>query len=80
VLISGFNFLVPSDTAMELLREINVENKQGPTDEYFRKGMELYWGKKYSQAMEQFEVVLRLCPGHRYAQEYIIECQKELVK
>ena len=28
VLISGFNFLVPSDTAMELLREINVENKQ----------------------------------------------------
>ncbi len=73
--LAGFNFLVPSNIAADLLREINVENKHGLTDEHYRRAMVYYYAERYAEALEEFETVLNLCPGHPYAQDFITICQ-----
>jgi len=76
--LAGFNFLVPSNIAADLLREINVENKQGLADEHYRMAMVYYYAERYAEALEEFETVLNLCPGHPYAQDFITLCQGKM--
>ena len=78
--IPGFNFLVPSNTAMDFLREINVDNKHGLADEHYRRAMVYYYAEKYAEALEEFETVLRLCPTHPYAQDFISLCQQKILE
>ncbi|MDD4984881.1 MAG: hypothetical protein PHQ43_03685 [Dehalococcoidales bacterium] len=78
--IGGFNFLVPSSVVIEMLQEMNIENEQGLTDEHYLNAMLLFYDERYAEAVDEFEIVLNLFPGHPYAQSYITTCQQKLLE
>lgn len=62
--VSGFSFVVPSNTVMEYVRSAGAVNEEGPTDKLYREGLESYWAEHYSDAIPKFEEVKRLFPQH----------------
>ncbi len=62
--VSGFSFIVPSNTVMEYVKSAGAENKEGPTDTSWREGLDYYWNQYYSSAIPKFEEVKRLFPQH----------------
>jgi len=62
--VSGFSFIVPSNTVMEYVKSAGANNADGPTDQLYREGLDLYWDQQYSQAIPKFEEVKRLFPQH----------------
>src|ERR1044072_7874193 len=41
--ISGFSFVVPSNTVMEYIRSAGATNEEGPTDKLYREGVGEHW-------------------------------------
>jgi V8-like Glu-specific endopeptidase len=74
--VSGFAFIVPSNTVMEYVKSAGSSNDQGPTDKAFREGLELYWGQYYSSAIPKFEEVKRLFPQHSEVDRLIQSSQQ----
>jgi len=62
--VSGFSFVVPSNTVMEYVKSAGASNEMGPTDNLYREGLESYWTQYYSDAIPKFEQVKRLFPQH----------------
>jgi S1-C subfamily serine protease len=62
--VSGFSFIVPSNTVMEYVKSAGANNADGPTDNLYREGLDLYWDQHYSEAIPKFEEVKRLFPQH----------------
>ena len=62
--VSGFSFIVPSNTVMEYVKSAGASNTEGPTDTLFREGLDYYWQQYYSSAIPKFEEVKRLFPQH----------------
>jgi S1-C subfamily serine protease len=62
--VSGFAFVVPSNTVMEYVKSAGASNVEGPTDTAFREGLDYYWDAQYSSAIPKFEEVKRLFPQH----------------
>ena len=62
--VSGFSFVVPSNTVMEYVRSAGAQNDEGPTDRLYKEGLEAYWAQHYSDAIPKFEEVQRLFPQH----------------
>jgi len=62
--VSGFSFVVPSNTVMEYVKSAGATNEEGPTDTLYREGLESYWNQYYSDAIPKFEEVKRLFPQH----------------
>ena len=62
--VSGFSFVVPSNTVMEYVRSAGASNEEGPTDRLYREGLEAYWGQHYSEAIPKFQEVQQLFPQH----------------
>jgi S1-C subfamily serine protease len=62
--VSGFAFIVPSNTVMEYVKSAGASNDFGPTDNSFREGLDHYWNQYYSLAIPKFEEVKRLFPQH----------------
>lgn len=62
--VSGFSFIVPSNTVMEYVKSAGATNDMGPTDTLFREGLGYYWDQYYSSAIPKFEEVKRLFPQH----------------
>ena len=62
--VSGFSFIVPSNTVMEYVKAAGASNEQGPTDKLYREGLDAYWNQYYSDAIPKFEEVKRLFPQH----------------
>ena len=62
--VSGFAFVVPSNTVMEYVKSAGASNEEGPTDQLFREGLDYYWDQYYSSAIPKFEAVKRLFPQH----------------
>ncbi len=62
--VSGFSFVVPSNTVMEYVKSAGATNIEGPTDLLFREGLKYYWDQYYSSAIPKFEEVKRLFPQH----------------
>jgi S1-C subfamily serine protease len=62
--VSGFSFVVPSNTVMEYVKSAGAANTEGPTDKLFREGLDYYWNDEYSSAIPKFEEVKRLFPQH----------------
>lgn len=74
----GFSYLRPINVAKEFLSENNIQNKQGATDEVYRKGLDLFYQKRYSKAIKEFETALRLYPKLIDAQDYITKSQEAI--
>src|ERR1700752_2087356 len=62
--VSGFSFIVPSNTVMEYVKSAGTTNDLGPTDTVYREGLDNYWNQYYSSAIPKFEEVKRLFPQH----------------
>ncbi|HKG96957.1 MAG TPA: S1C family serine protease, partial [Pyrinomonadaceae bacterium] len=62
--VSGFSFIVPSNTVMEYVKSAGASNVEGPTDLSWREGLDYYWNQYYSAAIPKFEEVKRLFPQH----------------
>lgn len=62
--VSGFSFVVPSNTVMEYVKSAGATNNEGPTDTLYREGLDNYWNQYYSAAIPKFEEVKRLFPQH----------------
>ena len=62
--VSGFSFIVPSNTVMEYVKSAGATNAEGPTDTAWREGLDYYWNQYYSSAIPKFEEVKRLFPQH----------------
>src|ERR1041384_2016401 len=62
--VSGFSFIVPSNTVMEYVKSAGTNNEMGPTDNLYREGLGYYWDQYYSSAIPKFEEVKRMFPQH----------------
>ena len=74
--VSGFSFIVPSNTVMEYVKSAGATNDQGPTDTAFREGLDAYWNEYYSTAIPKFEEVKRLFPQHSEVDRLIQSSQQ----
>lgn len=76
----GFSYLRPINVVKEFLTENNIQNKQGATDQAYRKGLDFFYEKKYSKAIKEFENALRLYPKLIDAQDYITKSQEGIAR
>ena len=74
--VSGFAFIVPSNTVMEYVKSAGAANDPGPTDTAFREGLDHYWNEYYSSAIPKFEEVKRLFPQHSEVDRLIQSSQQ----
>jgi serine protease Do len=74
--VSGFSFIVPSNTVMEYVKSAGATNDLGPTDTAFRDGLTYYWDQYYSSAIPKFEEVKRLFPQHSEVDRLIQSSQQ----
>src|SRR5215213_4522114 len=74
--VSGFSFIVPSNTVMEYVKSAGATNELGPTDTAFREGLNNYWDQYYSSAIPKFEEVKRLFPQHSEVDRLIQSSQQ----
>lgn len=74
--ISGFSFIVPSNTVMEYVKSAGTTNDLGPTDNFYREGLNYYWDQYYSSAIPKFEEVKRLFPQHSEVDRLIQSAQQ----
>jgi len=74
--VSGFSFIVPSNTVMEYVKSAGATNEEGPTDRVFREGLDNYWNQYYSAAIPKFEEVKRLFPQHSEVDRLIQSSQQ----
>jgi S1-C subfamily serine protease len=78
--VQGFNFLVPTSTAQEFLRQAGAENRESPVDRKWQHGLEAYWGEEYRNATDDFKEVLALYADHAEAAKLIADCQEHIAK
>ena len=74
--VSGFAFVVPSNTVLEYVKAAGATNAEGPTDKSFQEGLNYYWSDQYSSAIPKFEEVKRLFPQHSEVDRLIQSSQQ----
>ncbi len=74
--VSGFSFIVPSNTVMEYVKSAGASNEEGMTDKSYHEGLDLYWNQYYSSAIPKFEEVKRLFPQHSEVDRLIQSSQQ----
>lgn len=62
--VTGFSFVVASNTVMEYVKAAGATNELGAIDKDYRAGLDLYWSGQYKSAIPKFEQVKRLFPQH----------------
>ena len=62
--VTGFSFVVASNTVMEYVKTAGATNELGVIDRDYREGLDLYWSAQYKSAIPKFEQVKRLFPQH----------------
>ena len=78
--VQGFNFIVPSSTAMEFVRQAGSAYGVSPLDEKWHQGLEFFWDGEYRNAKDEFQQVLSLFPDHGEAVKLSSECQEHIAK
>jgi serine protease Do len=74
--VSGFSFVVPSNTVMEYIKSAGTTNEAGATDSLYREGLDYYWNNRYSSAIPKFEEVKRMFPQHSEVDRLIQSSQQ----
>jgi serine protease Do len=78
--VQGFNFIIPSSTAQEFVRQAGTDNKISPVDEKWREGLNHYWKQEYSFASQKFSEITALFPDHSEARKLITDCQEHIAR
>jgi S1-C subfamily serine protease len=76
--VQGFNFIVPTNTAKEFVRQAGTENTSGMVDKKWREGLQYYWNGQYTRAKESFAGVLALYQDHSEAAKLIQDSQERI--
>jgi S1-C subfamily serine protease len=71
--VQGFNFLVASDTLMDLVKDAKIKPRPSDTNKAWSAGLDHFWKDEYTDAIKNFEDVETLFPQHSDAQHLIIE-------
>jgi S1-C subfamily serine protease len=74
--VSGFSFIVPSNTVTEYVKSAGASNELGMTDTAYHEGLDLYWNQYYSSAIPKFEETKRLFPQHSEVDRLIQSSQQ----
>src|SRR5690242_2090232 len=74
--VSGFSFIVPSNTVMEYVKSAGATNEESATDTLYREGLGYYWDQYYSSAIPKFEEVKRMFPQHSEVDRLIQSSQQ----
>ncbi|MEN3333302.1 MAG: serine protease Do [Blastocatellia bacterium] len=78
--VQGFNFVIPSSTMKEFIKQAGTENEEGLVDKRYREGLELYWDGSYTNAIKKFEEVARLYPQHSETARLIRDSQQSIAE
>ena len=78
--IQGFNFAIPISVAQEFINKAGAKPQQGVVSQKYDDAIALYNKHWYSDALNEFQQVNRLSPGHPYVQEYIAKSQAAIAK
>jgi S1-C subfamily serine protease len=78
--VQGFNFVIPSSTMMEFIKQAGTTNEEGIVDKRYREGLELYWDGSYTKAIQKFEEVARLYPQHSETARLIRDSQQAIAE
>jgi serine protease Do len=78
--VSGFAFVVPTNTASEFIKKAGTTNTQGLTDQRYREGLDLYFQGYYSKAIPKFEEVKRLFPQHSEIDRLLTDSQQKIAE
>ncbi|HJQ27310.1 MAG TPA: trypsin-like peptidase domain-containing protein [Blastocatellia bacterium] len=78
--VQGFNFVIPSSTMMEFIKQAGATNEEGLVDKRYREGLEAYWDGSYSKAIQKFEEVARLYPQHSETARLIRDSQQAIAE
>lgn len=70
-----FTFIFTSETIQEFLNTANITNQQGFVNQQYRQGLQLFSEGKYTQAVQNFQLVKRLFPQHSEVENYLQKCQ-----
>jgi serine protease Do len=78
--VQGFNFVIPSSTMKEFIKQAGTDNEEGLVDKRYREGLELYWDGSYTSAIKKFEEVARLYPQHSETARLIRDSQQSIAE
>jgi S1-C subfamily serine protease len=78
--VQGFNFVIPSSTMREFIKQAGTDNEEGLVDKRYREGLELYWDASYTRAIQKFEEVARLYPQHSETARLIRDSQQSIAE
>ena len=78
--VQGFNFVIPSSTMNEFIKQAGTSNEEGLVDKRYREGLELYWDGSYTKAIQKFEEVARLYPQHSETARLIRDSQQAIAE
>src|SRR5438128_742789 len=78
--VQGFNFIIPSSTMMEFIKQAGTSNDEGLADKRYREGLESYWDGSYTKAIQKFEEVARLYPQHSETARLIRDSQQAIAE
>ncbi len=78
--VQGFNFIVPTSTIQEFVRQSGADVRPSPVDARWREGLQHYWGQRYSDAKDSFADVLALYPDHSEARRLTTESQERIAR
>src|ERR1044071_7320452 len=76
--VQGFNFVIPSSTMMEYVKQAGATNEEGIVDKRYREGLELYWNNEFSAAKSKFNEVKDLFPDHSETERLIRDSQQAI--
>ena len=78
--VTGFSFVVASNTVMEYVKTAGATNEIGIIDKDYREGLDLYWREQYKSAIPKFEEVKRLFPQHSEVERLLQSSQQAIAE
>jgi hypothetical protein len=78
--VQGFNFIVPTSTIQEFVRQSGADVRPGPVDARWQEGLQHYWGQRYSDAKDSFADVLALYPDHSEARRLTVDAKERIAR
>lgn len=78
--VQGFNFIVPSSTALEFVRQAGSGYSPSPLDEKWHQGLEYFWSGEFRNARNEFQAVLAMFADHGEAAKLSFECQERIAR
>jgi S1-C subfamily serine protease len=78
--VTGFSFVVASDTVKEYVKSAGAANELGAIDKDYREGLDLYWNSQYSKAIPKFQEVKLLFPQHSEVDRLLQSSQQAITE